>query len=175
MLQSVSIEELLVDEGRSGCPVNMTLEVLGDRWTLVVLRDIIFGDHRGFRELLRHSEEGIASNVLASRLKRMSDIGLLTRHSDPTHQQKVEYRLTEPAIQLVPVLAHLGAWGARWLPTAAKLTIRAELLADGGPELWSLFMDELRNVHLRGDQFPNDGVLAKLTAAYERTAPTRTK
>src|SRR5690625_14188 len=175
MLQSVSIEELLVDEGRSGCPVNMTLEVLGDRWTLVVLRDIIFGDHRGFRELLRHSEEGIASNVLASRLKRMSDIGLLTRHSDPTHQQKVEYRLTEPAIQLVPVLAHLGAWGARWLPTAAKLTIRAELFAEGGPELWSLFMDELRNVHLRGGEFPDDGVLARLTAAYARTEPTRTE
>src|SRR5690625_7822906 len=103
MPQSVVIEEFLLGEGRSGCPVSMTLEVLGDRWSLVVLRDIIFGDHRRFRELLRHSEEGIASNVLASRLKRMSDVGLLTRHSDPSHRQKVDYRLTEPAIQLVPV------------------------------------------------------------------------
>lgn len=164
------MDGLQVEAGRSGCPVNMTLEVLGDRWSLVVLRDIIFGDHRRYRELLRHSEEGIASNVLASRLKRMSEVGLLSRHSDPSHQQKVEYRLTEAAIQLVPVMAHLGAWGARWLPTAAELVIRAELLADGGPQLWSLFMDELRNVHLRGREFPDGGVQAELTAAYERIA-----
>ena len=51
----------------------------------------------------------------------MSDVGLLTRHGDPSHRQKVEYRLTEPAIQLVPVMAQLGDWGARWLPTAAEL------------------------------------------------------
>lgn len=170
MSQSDGVDGLQVEDGRSGCPVNMTVEVLGDRWSLVVLRDVIFGDHRRFRELLRHSEEGIASNVLASRLKRMSDVGLLSRHGDPSHRQKVEYRLTEPAIQLVPVMAHLGAWGSRWLPTAPELEIRAELLADGGPELWSLFMDELRNVHLLGGDFPDDGVLAGLTAAYERVA-----
>ncbi|WP_225734985.1 winged helix-turn-helix transcriptional regulator [Pseudoclavibacter endophyticus] len=145
----------------------MTVELLGDRWSLVVLRDIIFGRHRRFRELLRHSVEGIASNVLADRLKRMSDVGLLTRHGDPSHRQKIDYRLTEPAIQLVPVMAQLGAWGSRWLPTSAELAVRAELLADGGPELWSRFMDELREVHLRGGVFPDDGVLAELTSAYE--------
>ncbi|GGA60301.1 transcriptional regulator [Pseudoclavibacter endophyticus] len=132
-----------------------------------MLRDIIFGRHRRFRELLRHSVEGIASNVLADRLKRMSDVGLLTRHGDPSHRQKIDYRLTEPAIQLVPVMAQLGAWGSRWLPTSAELAVRAELLADGGPELWSRFMDELREVHLRGGVFPDDGVLAELTSAYE--------
>ncbi|GAA4917008.1 helix-turn-helix domain-containing protein [Nesterenkonia rhizosphaerae] len=145
----------------------MAVEVLGDRWTLVVLRDIIFGRHRRFRELQRHSEEGIASNVLADRLKRMSDVGLLSRHEDPSHQQKIDYRLTEPAIQLVPVLAQLGVWGSRWLPTTAELEVRAELLADGGPELWSRFMDELREVHLRDGVFPDDGVLAELTSAYQ--------
>jgi len=148
----------------------MTVEVLGDRWSLIVLRDIMFGDRRRFRELLRHSEEGIASNVLASRLKRMSEVGLLTRHGDPSHRQKVEYRLTEPAIQLVPVMVQLGDWGARWLHTTAELAIRAELLADGGPELWSRFMSELREVHLQGGVFPDDGVLAELTMAYERAA-----
>lgn len=161
---------LQVEHGRSGCPINLTVELLGDRWSLVVLRDIMFGDRRRFRELLHHSEERIASNVLASRLKRMSDVGLLTRHGDPTHRQKVEYRLTEPAIQLVPVMVQLGEWGARWLPTAAELAVRAELLADGGPELWSRFMSELREVHLRGGTFSEDGVLAELTAAYDRVA-----
>lgn len=148
----------------------MTVELLGDRWSLVVLRDITFGGHRRFRELLRHSVEGIASNVLADRLKRMSDVGLLSRHGDPSHRQKVDYRLTEPAIQLVPVMAQLGAWGAHWLPTSPELAIRAELLAEGGPELWSRFMEELREVHLRGGAFPQDGVLAELTAAHQRVA-----
>lgn len=172
MSQSVEVDELRVADGRSGCPINMTVELLGDRWSLVVLRDIIFGGHRHFRELLRHSVEGIASNVLADRLGRMSEAGLLSRHEDPSHRQKVDYRLTEPAIQLVPVLAQLGAWGARWLPTSPELTIRAEVLADGGQELWSRFMDELREVHLRGGVFPDDGVLAELTSAYQsaRTA-----
>ena len=57
-------------EPRSGCPINAAVEVLGDRWSLLVLRDVIFGDRRHFRELLAGSEEGIATNILASRLKR---------------------------------------------------------------------------------------------------------
>lgn len=174
MTQSDGVNRLRVEAGRSGCPVNMAVEVLGDRWSFVVLRDIIFGDRRRFRELLRHSEEGIASNVLASRLKRMSEIGLLSRHNDPSHRQKVEYRLTEPAIQLVPVITHLGGWGARWLPTTVELAIRAELLAGGGPELWSRLMDELRIVHLQGGECPIDGVLAGLTAAYEQVVSAST-
>lgn len=170
MSKADDVNDLLVDEGRSGCPINMAVEVLGDRWTLVVLRDITFGGHRRFRELMRHSVEGIASNVLADRLKKMTDQGLLSRHGDPRHKQMVDYRLTEPAIQLVPVMAQLGAWGSRWLPTSAELTIRAQLLADGGPELWSRFMEELRDVHVHGQASPSDGVLAELTAAYERVA-----
>lgn len=148
----------------------MTVELLGDRWSLVVLRDITFGGHRRFRELLRHSTEGIASNVLADRLRRLSDAGLLSRHGDPSHRQKVDYRLTEPAIQLVPVMAQLGAWGARWLPTSPELSIRAELLAEGGPQLWAQFMDELREVHLHGGDFRGDGVLSELTAAHATAA-----
>jgi DNA-binding HxlR family transcriptional regulator len=56
---------------RSGCPINLALETLGDRWSLIVIRDIMFGNRRHFRELLGHSEEGIASNILADRLKRL--------------------------------------------------------------------------------------------------------
>ena len=174
MTQSDGVNRLRVEAGRSGCPVNMAVEVLGDRWSFVVLRDIIFGDRRRFRELLRHSEEGIASNVLASRLKRMSEIGLLSRHDDPSHRQKVEYRLTEPAIQLVPVITHLGGWGARWLPPPAELALRAELLAGGGPARWSRVMDGLRLVHLQGGECPIDGVLAGLTAAYEQVVSAST-
>lgn len=101
------------------------------------------------------------------------DVGLLSRHGDPSHRQKVDYRLTEAAIQLVPVMAQIGAWGARWLPTTPDLSIRAELLAAGGPPLWERFMDELREVHLRGGSAPADGVLAELTTARDQAASSR--
>ena len=90
-------------EPRSGCPINATIEVFGDRWSLLVLRDIVFGDRRYFRELQAGSEEGIASNILADRLKRLVESGLLTR-ADTRAGQRARYSLTEPAIQLVPVL-----------------------------------------------------------------------
>src|SRR6185369_6959130 len=94
---------------RSGCPINLTLEMLGDRWSLIVIRDLMFGNRRHYRELLTQSEEGIASNILADRLKRLMDAGLVSRRDDPTHKQKAIYSLTEPAIELVPLLAHMGA------------------------------------------------------------------
>ena len=64
---------------RSGCPINAAVEVLGDPWATLVLRDIMFGDRRHFRELIAGSEEGIATNILASRLKQLVAAGLLTR------------------------------------------------------------------------------------------------
>ncbi|WP_439632432.1 winged helix-turn-helix transcriptional regulator, partial [Shinella sp.] len=63
------------DTYRSGCPINLTLEILGDRWSLIVLRDMMFGNRRHFRELLTKSEEGIASNILADRLRRLVEEG----------------------------------------------------------------------------------------------------
>ncbi|MEV0293057.1 helix-turn-helix domain-containing protein [Nocardia sp. NPDC050710] len=135
------------DDGRSGCPINATIEVIGDRWTLLVLRDVMFGNRRHFRELLAGSEEGIASNILSDRLKRLVAAGLLSRE-DVGRGQKAEYRLTEAAIQLVPIMAQLGAWGLRHRPTTKRLRVRAELLEEGGSELWADFMDELRESHL---------------------------
>lgn len=152
---------------RSGCPINLTLEILGDRWSLIVIRDIMFGDRRHFREILQNSEEGIASNILADRLRRLVDKGLLTRKDDPTHKQKAIYSLTEMAIDLVPLFAYMGAWGRKHLPVSEELSIRAELLEKGGPELWDDFMDELRARHL-GKQLPpgTPSVLGRLTEAY---------
>lgn len=151
----------------------MTMELLGDRWSLIILRDIMFSGQTHFRRLLAGSLEGIATNILAARLAKLVDAGLLTRNNDPDHRQKIEYRLTEPAIQLVPVLAHLGAWGATWLDTTPELTIRAELLAAGGPPMWERFMTELRATHLDRAPAAADGVLAELTAAYQRVAAER--
>jgi DNA-binding HxlR family transcriptional regulator len=162
--------------GRSGCPINLTLEMLGDRWSLIVVRDLMFGNRRHYRELLERSEEGIASNILADRLKRLVAGGLLTRRDDPTHRQKAIYSLTEPAIQLVPLLVQMGAWGRRHTPVSPELSIRARLLEEGGPPLWGAFMDELRTLHL-GAPAKGPSVLERLQAAYEaeaaRVAPAR--
>ena len=136
------------DPHRSGCPINLTLEVLGDRWSLIVIRDIMFGNRRHFRELLQKSEEGIASNILSDRLRRLVGNGLLWKEDDPTHKQKSIYSLTEMAIRLVPLLAEMGAWGRRFLPVSEELSIRAELLETGGRPLWEEFMQELRVLHL---------------------------
>ena len=148
------------------------MEVLGDRWSLVVIRDIMFGNRRHFRDLLTHSEEGIASNILAARLRRLVALGLLSRQDDPSHAQKAIYSLTERAIQLVPVLAMIGAWGRRHLPVSEELSIRAQLLEEGGAPMWDRFMDELRLIHLEDPIGGADGrhvslVLAGLTAAYQ--------
>lgn len=154
-------------QGRSGCPINLTVEVLGDRWSLIVIRDVMFGNRRTYGELLSQSEEGVASNVLADRLKRLTASGLLTRAADPSHRQKVIYSLSEAAIQLVPLLAQMAAWGLRHTQPSRELSIRAELLEQGGPPLWSAFMDELRHLHL-GAPAPARKVSEELRAAYQQ-------
>ena len=149
-------------EPRSDCPINAAVEVFGDRWSLLVLRDIVFGDRRYFRELQANSIEGIASNILADRLKRLVESGLLTRE-DTRPGQRALYSLTEPAIQLIPVFVQLGSWGLRHRPTSRALRVRAELLEQGGPALWQEFMDELRRSHL-GAENADAGPAAVRTA-----------
>jgi DNA-binding HxlR family transcriptional regulator len=166
----------MTDDHRSGCPINLSLEVFGDKWSLVILRDMIFGGKRHFRELLR-SQEGISSNILADRLKRLVDIGMLTKRDDPSHKQKAIYSLTEMAIALVPIMAHLGAWGRRYLPASEELSIRAQLMEEGGPPLWKRFMDELRTEHLGAAPAAPEGpsVRETLQAAYEEVVARKAK
>jgi DNA-binding HxlR family transcriptional regulator len=164
----------MTETQRSGCPINLTLEEVGDKWSLIVIRDIIFGNRRHFRELLTKSEEGIASNILADRLKRLTEAGILARTDDPTHRQKAIYSLTEKGIELLPVLAQMSVWGRKYLPVTEELSIRAELLEKGGPKLWSQFMDELREIHL-GKKRKRAGasVGEKLQKAYEAVVARR--
>jgi DNA-binding HxlR family transcriptional regulator len=157
------------DDLRSGCPINLTLEMLGDRWSLLVIRDIMFGDRRHYRELLLNSEEGISSNILADRLRTLLDRGVITKTDDPTHKQKAIFTLTEQGIELLPILAQIGSWGVRYLPVSRELGIRAQLLADGGPRMWEAFMDELRERHLGKGRKKRSGpsVTAQLQEAYK--------
>lgn len=165
------------DAQRSGCPINLTLEILGDKWSLLIVRDIMFGNRRHFRELLRKSDERISSNILSDRLKTLVEKGVLTRVDDPTHKQKGIYSLTEQGIELLPILAQMAAWGFKYLPVSDELGIRAQLLAEGGPKMWDEFMDELREIHLgikrRRKSGPSVG--ERLRKAYEAVVAKRKK
>lgn len=155
-------------EHRSGCPINLSLEVLGDSWSLIVIRDIMFGNRRHYRQLLNESEEGIASNILNDRLKRLTANGLVRKEPDPAHKQRQLYSLTEQSIQLVPVIAQLGAWGRKFLPVSPELSIRAKVMEEGGPQLWADFMDELRAMHLGAPLGGEKSVFEQLEEAYQR-------
>jgi DNA-binding HxlR family transcriptional regulator len=168
----------MADEWRSGCPINLTLEVVGDKWSLLIIRDMIFGNRRHFRELLTKSEERISSNILADRLKTLLEQGIITKVDDPSHKQKAIYSLTDRGIELLPVLAQMAVWGRKHLPVSDELSIRAQLLEQGGPALWNDFMAELRETHLgvkrRGRQ-AGESVAARLQAAYEAVVAKRAR
>jgi len=120
------------DKQKSNCPINLSLEVIGDRWTLLILRDMMFAGKRHFREFLQ-SDEGISSRTLADRLQTLQDEGIVTRHDDPGHKLKAVYRLTRAGIDLLPVLVELGCWGNRYRAADPELSAIAEELAAGGP------------------------------------------
>ncbi|RUW68807.1 MULTISPECIES: helix-turn-helix domain-containing protein [unclassified Mesorhizobium] len=132
---------------RSGCPISLSLELLGDRWTLLIIRDLVFAGKKHFREFLQ-SDEGISSRTLAERLQTLQDEGILTRSEDPTHGLKAIYRLTEAGIDLLPVLATLGAWGSKYRKADESLArIAREFAADGAPAL-ARMKERLRKEHL---------------------------
>jgi DNA-binding HxlR family transcriptional regulator len=103
---------------RSNCPIACALDYVGDKWTLVVLRDIIMVRRRHFQELLA-SNEGIASNILASRLKQLDAAGMITRQRDPAGPKRVIYEATEKALDLLPAMIELIRWSMKYDPNAA--------------------------------------------------------
>ncbi|HYY88011.1 MAG TPA: helix-turn-helix domain-containing protein [Chloroflexota bacterium] len=135
---------------RSLCPINLALEVFGDRWTLLIVRDLMFAGKRHFRELLQ-SDERIASNILADRLNKLVEQGIVTRSGDPSHEQKTIYGLTEKGIRLLPILAQIGIWSRSYLPVSDELGATAAELEAGGPPRWDELMAELRAAHRPSD------------------------
>lgn len=104
---------------RSTCPISTALEFVGDRWTLLVIRDLMFAGKRHFREFLQ-SEEGISSNVLADRLNSLVEDGIVTRRDDPTHAQKAIYTLTDKGLDLLPVLIAMSGWTQKYDPATRR-------------------------------------------------------
>ncbi len=103
---------------RSACPISVALELLGDPWTLLVVRDLMFKGRHTFADLLAGGE-GIASNILADRLARLERAGVLSKTRSPTDARRFIYRLTDKGIDLVPTLVELVLWSAAHEKTAA--------------------------------------------------------
>jgi DNA-binding HxlR family transcriptional regulator len=104
---------------RSSCPVSISLEIFGDRWSLLIIRDLMVRGFRTFKEF-QESGEGIASNILADRLQKLAAAGIITAEPDQRDTRRRNYRLTEKGIDLAPALLELLIWGARHEASAAS-------------------------------------------------------
>lgn len=134
MVAGVTVKTKLVR--RSLCPVSISLEVFGDRWSLLIVRDLMVRGYRRFKEF-QESGEGIATNILSDRLQRLEASGIITAEAEETDGRRVNYRLTEKGIDLAPVLLELLLWGTRNEKTGAPCTVmenmaknRDEVLAE---------------------------------------------
>ncbi len=133
---------------RSYCPTNLAIEVFGDKWTLLIIRDLILGK-RYFREFLQ-SEEKIASNILTDRLSMLEKEGIITKAKDLTHKQKIIYSLTEKGIDLFPVIVAIAAWSVKYKPVDKEDAKKAKAIINGGKELQKKMMKELKQQHVKG-------------------------
>ena len=98
---------------RSDCPISFALEIFGDKWTFLIVRDLMFKGKHFYGEFLL-SEEGIATNILSDRLSLLENNGIVSKSSDPSHKQKIMYSLTQKGIDLVPVLVEVIMWSAKY-------------------------------------------------------------
>lgn len=101
------------EQRRSNCPISCALDVLGDKWSLLIVRDMVLAKSRYFKEFLA-AHEGIATNILADRLTRLECNSIITKQPDPENRSQRIYTLTEKGVALIPVVVELLCWGMRY-------------------------------------------------------------
>ena len=114
---------------RSGCPISIALETLGDAWSLLIVRDLMFKDRQTYNQFLQ-GEEGIASNILADRLRKLEAAGIVDKQHDPSDARRFIYRLSAKGIDLAPVLVELVIWSARHETTDAPAAVVRAMRTD---------------------------------------------
>lgn len=130
---------------RSHCPVNYSLEAIGDRWALLILRDIIFRGKRSYGEFLK-SEEGFATNILASRLEHLLEAAILKRDKDDLDGRKDVYSLTEKGLDLIPLIFEMVLWSAKYdsRSEARRITRLVELIRKDNRKISRKVMEQVR-------------------------------
>src|SRR5262245_42570575 len=108
---------------RSGCPLNVSVEMLGDRWSLLIIRDMMVRGYRTFKEFLS-SDEHIATNILADRLRRLEGYGIITTQPDAFDGRKLFYLLTAKGMDLAPILTEMVLWAAAHEDTGNQALVR---------------------------------------------------
>ncbi|MFZ0320296.1 MAG: helix-turn-helix domain-containing protein [Candidatus Sulfotelmatobacter sp.] len=108
---------------RSGCPLNASIEMLGDRWSLLIIRDMMLRGFHSYKQFM-DCYEGIATNILANRLRKLINYGIITATPDPSDGRKVTYQLTRKGIDLAPVLTEMVLWAAAHEETGNQALVR---------------------------------------------------
>ncbi|GJM14805.1 MAG: hypothetical protein DHS20C13_01320 [Thermodesulfobacteriota bacterium] len=101
-------------EGKN-CPIFFSLEIFGDKWSLLILRDILHFDKQHYNEFLE-SDEGISTNILADRLKKLESEGIISKEKDPDNKKQFIYSPTKKCLDLLPIILEIAVWGAKYDP-----------------------------------------------------------
>ena len=107
---------------RSRCPISYTMDIFGDKWTILIMRDLLLYGKDSFSEFLC-SDEKIATNILTDRLNVLLQEGFVTKHTAPTNKSKFLYRPTEKAIEMIPILSEITLWAEKYNPDGAPADI----------------------------------------------------
>lgn len=133
---------------RSHCPVNFGLETFGDKWTLLILRDIIFRGKRTYGDFLK-SEEGFATNILAARLDHLEAEGILKKKPDPDDARRSIFVLTDKGLDLIPLIFEMVLWSAKHDPKseAKRITKLVELIRKDNRKISQKIIERVREGH----------------------------
>ncbi|MDM7921324.1 MAG: helix-turn-helix domain-containing protein [Pyrinomonadaceae bacterium] len=161
---------------RSNCPVNFGLETFGDKWSLLIVRDMVFWGKKTYSEFL-NSDEGIATNILASRLAQLEKNGILIRKPHPADKRKDQYSLTEKGLELIPLLVEIVAWSGKlieWQSVAGGGTPEQikQVKRFAETEDKRRIIREIRESVLRGGHF-FEGVTQPVTPRKRRSREMR--
>ncbi|RYZ69338.1 MAG: transcriptional regulator [Proteobacteria bacterium] len=131
---------------RSHCPVNFGLESFADKWSLLVVRDILFRGKRTYGEFLK-SEEGFATNILAARLSHLEEVGIIEKRNDPSDARKSQYFLTEKGLDLIPMIFEMILWSSKYdkKSEAKRITKLVELIRRDNRKISKKIIDQVRS------------------------------
>lgn len=128
---------------RSECPLSCSLDIFGDKWSLLIIRDMMFFNKSTYGDFLK-SEEGIATNILAARLQSLEENELIEKTEHPDSKAKVLYKLTNKAIELLPVLVEIQLWAEKYFEIPAEIKTQLKEVKKGKEEFIKVITKKLR-------------------------------